>query len=88
MKRVKIHDRIVNVNYLWIIPHLKLVHDMIYARKKIDILFTNYEVIKPLPRYDYIVHGVVMTCSEDKLLSPLEVLKCKWDFQWVLSQLS
>jgi hypothetical protein len=51
-------------------------------------LFINYEVIKPLPRYDYIVHDVVMTNFEDKLLSPLEVLKCKWDFQWVLSQFS
>lgn len=28
--------------------------------------------------YDYIVHDVVMTISEDNLLSPLKVLKYEW----------
>lgn len=49
--------------------------------KKIISLFTDYEVIKPLPMYDCIVDGVVMTVSGDNLLSSLEVVKWEWACQ-------
>ena len=41
--------------------------------EEVVILFTDYLVIKHLPMYDYIVHGVVIIISEDNLLSPLKV---------------
>lgn len=58
-----------------------------FAREEIVNLFTNYEVIKFFPRYDYEVDGVVTTIYGDNLLSELEVLKCKWANRWVLNQL-
>lgn len=59
---------------------------LIIVGKKSLCLFANYEVIKPLQRYDCIVDGVVITDSGDNLLSPLEIVKCERTCQWVLSQ--
>lgn len=58
----------------------------ILAGEEVVSLFTNYEVIKPLPRYDCIVDGVVMAVFGDNLLSPLKVLNCKLVCRWILSQ--
>lgn len=72
----------VSINYMYILPHLKPIHEMI-CRVEIVSLFPKYEVIKPLPMYDCIVHGTVTTVPEDNLLNPLDVLKCEWASRWV-----
>lgn len=56
-----------------------------FTGEEFVILFINYKVVKPLPRYECIVGGIVMTISRGNVWNRLEVLKCKWVCWWVLS---
>jgi hypothetical protein len=58
-----------------------------FSGGKFVFRFTNYKIIRPIPMYEYIFHGLVMIDFKENLLSPLEVLKYDWVIWWVLNQL-